>query len=128
MRVFWFDTLPTHPFVKFQYSFMPYFSTTFGLYVPCNPPPPPPPLSLRISNKSLWGGYGKFSEPDNQKDSPDLGSDTSSVWNFDARSSDGISPGNQWLRGEMAAVYSGYTIIENYMVRKPNKEKALRNF
>ena len=28
----------------------------------------------------------------------------------------------------MAAVYSGYTIIENYMVRKPYKEKALRSF
>ena len=30
--------------------------------------------------------------------------------------------------GEMAAVYLGYTIIENYMVGKPNKEKALRSF
>ena len=29
------------------------------------PPPPSPPLSLRISNKSLWGGYGKFPEPHN---------------------------------------------------------------
>ena len=32
----------------------------------------------------------------NQKHYPDLGSDTSSVWNFCARSSDVISWGNQW--------------------------------
>ena len=76
----------------------------------------------------VWKIFGTTQFSANQKDFPDLGSDTSSVWNFDARSTDGISPGNQWWHGEMAAVYSGYTIIENYLVRKPCKEKALRSF
>ena len=31
MGVFWFDTLPTNPFGKFQFSFMPHCSKTFGL-------------------------------------------------------------------------------------------------
>ena len=35
----------------------------------------------------------------NQKNYPDLVSDTSSVWNFCARSSDVISRENRWLRG-----------------------------
>ena len=61
--VFWFDALPTNLFGKFQFSFMPYCSKTFVLYAP--PPPTSSTLSLRISNKSLWGGYGKFSGPHN---------------------------------------------------------------
>ena len=44
----------------------------------------------------------------NQKHYPDLGSDTSSVWDFYARSSDVISRGNQWLRRKTSAVFSGY--------------------
>ena len=35
---------------------------------------------------------------------PDLGSDASSVWNFCARFSDLIWPGNQWWRRKMPAV------------------------
>ena len=38
----------------------------------------------------------------NQKHYLDLGSDTSSVWNFCARSSDVISWGNQWWRREVS--------------------------
>ena len=37
-----------------------------------------------------------------------LGSDTSSVWNFCARSYDVFSWGNQWQRREMSAVFSGH--------------------
>jgi len=44
----------------------------------------------------------------NQKHYPDLGSDTSSVWNFCVRFSDVISRGKQWWRREMSAVFSGY--------------------
>ena len=36
---------------------------------------------------------------------PDLGSDTSSVWNFCARFSDFISRGDQWWCSEMSAVF-----------------------
>ena len=39
MRVFWFDILPTNPFGKFQFSFMPYCSKTFVLYAPSHPTP-----------------------------------------------------------------------------------------
>ena len=42
----------------------------------------------------------------NQKHYPDLGNDTSSVWNFCARFSDVISRGNCWWRREMSAVLS----------------------
>ena len=38
----------------------------------------------------------------NQKCYPELGSDTSSVWNFRARSSDVISRGNQGCRRQMS--------------------------
>ena len=49
---------------------------------------------------------------------PDLGRDTSSVWNFCARFSDVISRRNRWWRLEMSAVFSGYgsssrTVIVN---------------
>ena len=44
----------------------------------------------------------------NQKHHPDLGSDTSSVWNFCARFSDVISLENRRWRREMSAVFSGY--------------------
>ena len=37
---------------------------------------------------------------------PDLGSDTSSVWNFCAFFSDVLSRGNQWWRREMSSVFS----------------------
>ena len=47
---------------------------------------------------------GKFASA-NQKPYPDLGSDTSSVWNFFARLSDVISLGNQWWRREISAVF-----------------------
>ena len=43
----------------------------------------------------------------NQNYYPDLGSDTSSVWNFCVRFSDVISRGNQWWRREMSVVFSG---------------------
>ena len=39
---------------------------------------------------------------------PDLGSDTSSVWNFCSRFSDVTSRRNQWWRREMLVVFSGY--------------------
>ena len=39
---------------------------------------------------------------------PELGSDTSSVWNFCTHFSDIISQGNQWWHPEMSAVFSGY--------------------
>ena len=51
-------------------------------------------------------GWSKFST--NQKHYPDLGSDTSSVWDFYARFSDVISRGNQWWRREISAVFSEY--------------------
>ena len=76
----------------------------------------------------VWKIFGTTQFSANRKDYPDLDSVTSSVWNFDARSSYDISPGNQPWHGEMAAVYAGYTIIETYLVRKPYKEKALRSF
>ena len=41
----------------------------------------------------------------NQKHYPDLGSDSSSVWNFCARFSDVIWRGNQWWRRQMSAVF-----------------------
>jgi len=43
-----------------------------------------------------------------QKYFPEQGSDTSSVWNFCACSSDVIWRGNQWRRLETSAVFSGY--------------------
>ena len=43
----------------------------------------------------------------NQKHYPDLGSDTSSVWNFCARLSDVISRGNHWWRRKISAVFLG---------------------
>ena len=51
-------------------------------------------------------GWSKFSA--NQEHYPDLGSDTSSVWNFCARFSDVISRGDHQWRREMSAVFSGY--------------------
>ena len=39
---------------------------------------------------------------------PDLGSDTSSIWNFCARFSNVNSRGNNWWRREMLAVFSSY--------------------
>ena len=45
-----------------------------------------------------------------QKHYPDLGSSTTSVWNFCARFSDVISRGNFWWRHEMLAVFSKYPL------------------
>ena len=42
----------------------------------------------------------------NQKQYPDLVSDTSSIWNFYARSSDVISHGNLWWRREKYRLFS----------------------
>jgi len=53
-------------------------------------------------------GWGEFST--NQKHYPDQGSDTSSLWNFCARSSDVISQGYRRWRNEMLAVFSGYIL------------------
>ena len=39
---------------------------------------------------------------------PQLGTDTSSVWNFCTHFSDAISQGNQWWCPEISAVFSGY--------------------
>ena len=89
-------------------------------------------LSLRISSKSLWGAYGKFSEPHNFQPIRRT-TEILVVTRHQYRISTLVSQTAFHLEtsgghGEMAAVYSGYTIIENYMVRKPNKEKALRSF
>ena len=48
---------------------------------------------------------------------PDLDSDTSSVWNFWAPSSDFISRGNQWYRREMSAVLSGDQFLRLASIR-----------
>lgn len=48
----------------------------------------------------------KFST--NQMQYPDLGSDTSSAWNFYARSSDVVFLGNKWWRDKMSGVFSGF--------------------
>ena len=48
----------------------------------------------------------------NQKQYPVLCSDSSSVWNFCARSSDVISRGNQCWGREMSAVFSQPTIMD----------------
>ena len=49
---------------------------------------------------------GKFALT-NQKQYPDLSSDTSSVWNFFRRSSDVISQANQWWHRKISSVFSG---------------------
>ena len=43
----------------------------------------------------------------NQKHYPELGSESSSVWNVSARFSDVIIAGNQWWCLEMSAIFSG---------------------
>ena len=65
--------------------------------------------SLSRSGECFWLVvlHGKFALA-NQKHYPDLGSDTSSVWNSCARCSDVISQGNQLWRHKMLAVFSGY--------------------
>ena len=50
---------------------------------------------------------GKFAS-NHQKHYPDLGSDTSSVWNFCTHFSDVISQGNHWGGHEMSSFFSGY--------------------
>ena len=64
----------------------------------------------RISLRKQPTLYFWLAENDstNEKRYPDLGTDTSSVWNFCTRFSNVISRGNQWWRREMSAVFSGY--------------------
>ena len=61
--------------------------------------------------KPYWGspkcGRAFPGSVTNQKHHPNLSSDTSSVWNFFAHSSDVISQGNQWWHCKMLAVFSG---------------------
>ena len=47
----------------------------------------------------------------NQKHYQDLGSDTSSVWNFCVRYSDIVLRGLKWRPREIAAVFSGYQLL-----------------
>ena len=54
-------------------------------------------------------GWSKFPRGrTNREQNPDLGNDTSSVWNFCSRLSDVISRGNQWWLHEMSAIVSSY--------------------
>ena len=77
---------------------------TTGVYVP---------HSFR-SVKVLWDGtLAEANLPrgtTNQKYYPDLGSDTSSVWNFCAHFSDAVSRGSQWWPRETSAIFSSYEI------------------
>ena len=61
---------------------------------------------------------GKYAAT-NQKHYPDLGSDTSSVWNFFACSSDVISRGNQWWRSGLFSqanvFFSDYSVGFYYL-------------
>ena len=77
------------------------------------------PAKWCLRNKprnSLWMVYhypdqgstsDRLKQTTNQKHYSDLGSDTSSVWNFCALFSDAILRGNQWWHLEMSAVFSG---------------------
>ena len=68
------------------------------------------PAKLSLKNDcrdSILMTYGKFVSS-NQTLYPDLGSDTSSTWNFYARSSDVVFLGNKWWRGKMSGVFSGF--------------------
>ena len=62
--------------------------------------------SLPRSGQCFWLIVlrGEFTSA-NQKHYLDVGSDTSSVWNFRARFSDVISRGNSWQHREMSAVF-----------------------
>lgn len=60
---------------------------------------PPCPFALG------WATW-KFASA-NQNHYPDLGNDMSSVYNFCARFSDVVSPGNQWWCRKKSAVFSG---------------------
>ena len=67
-------------------------------------------LSRHTSGWCFWLVEANFPRrTTNQKHSPDLGSDTLSVWNFCLRSSDVIWRENQWRRG-MSAVFSGFLV------------------
>ena len=52
----------------------------------------------------------------NRKHYPEVGSDTSSVWNFFSRCSDVISPGNQWWRGHTRGRWHGKERLRNPML------------
>ena len=56
---------------------------------------------LKVLEKSMNFLFQKGYKPCNQKHYPDLGSDTSSVWNFCTHFSDIILRRNQWLCCEM---------------------------
>ena len=58
---------------------------------------------------------GKFTSA-NQKHYPDMGSNTSSVWNFCALFSDVISRGKEWWHREMSTVFSGYEFSFNVLI------------
>ena len=64
--------------------------------------------SLPRSGQYFWlvAQSEKFAST-NQMHQPDLGSDSSSVWNFYARLSDVVSRGNQWWLQEMSAIFPG---------------------
>ena len=51
----------------------------------------------------------------NQKHFPDLGSDTSSVWNFCSRFSDVILREHRWWHCEMSTVFFGYSTCGFYL-------------
>ena len=63
--------------------------------------------SLPRTGKCFWlvMPHGKFA-PTNQKHYADLGSDTSSAWNFCTCFSEVILQGNQWRHHEMSAIFS----------------------
>ena len=70
-------------------------------------------------------GWTKFPRGrTNRKHDPDLGSDTSSVWNFSAVVSQiyVISRGNRWWLHEMSAVFPSYAD------RKPMKRRLNTNY
>ena len=61
---------------------------------------------------------GRFAST-NQKHYPDLGSDTSSVWNFCARFSDVISREISGGIAKLSAVFSGYEMKQVRILENP---------
>ena len=55
----------------------------------------------------LGSASDQLKQTTNQKHYSDLGSDTSSVWNFCGQFLDVILWGNQWWHLELSAVFSG---------------------
>ena len=72
-------------------------------------------LCLRSGVTSDWFSESNFTHgTTNQKPYPDLGSDTSSVWNFCACFLHVISRGNRWWRRKISAVFPGYLRFANW--------------